>query len=312
MLLDQSIYNVALADSPKDFAEPATRILADDSAVVDRRCFTLVAHRLEGAEKHAGLMDGIALARGGAARRPESHGRFDPATAEEKKKAAQTRRRLETLATVSDPEMAGPGKIMGVLGTELKKLPDDTAARTVHAVGTRLARDGKWAEAREVFGLLATQYPGHPLAIEAFRWLVRYHASTEARRRTEIQQKLLLRSVTFDGTSQSGRIIAAGGTVRNTGGPRGSGRCIPPVQPRGDHAVAPVVPRPGAEAGGVRPGVFARPGGVVVLPRCPPATRQARRRRSTSSATTSRTRPARRRWHRGLTRGATASPPNCG
>ena len=74
-------------------------------------------------------------------------------------------------APSSDPELAGPTRSSGVLGTELKKLPDDTAARTAHAVATRLARDGKWAEAREVFGLLATQYPGHPLAIEAFRWL---------------------------------------------------------------------------------------------------------------------------------------------
>lgn len=216
--LDQSAYHTVLADSPKDFAEPATRILAGDSAVTDRRCFTLVAHRLEGAEKHTGLMDGITLGRGGAARRAETAGMFDPAAVEEKKKASHTRRRLEALTTVNDPEMAGPGKLMGMLSSELKKLPDDTAARTVHTVATRLANDGKWAEAREVFGLLATQYPGHPLAVEAYRWLVRYHASTEARRRTEIQQKLVLKNVSFDEVANAGGRIAPG-TVRTAGGP---------------------------------------------------------------------------------------------
>ncbi|HEV3436833.1 MAG TPA: sugar-binding protein, partial [Gemmata sp.] len=218
--LDQSVYSAALADSPRDFTEHAIRILADDSAVVDRRCFTLVAHRLQDAEKHANLMDGISLVRNGPARRAEDVGTFDPTTAEEKKKAAQTRRHLETLAAVSDPEMAGPGKMMGLLGIELKKLPDDTAARTAHALASRFAREGKWAEAREVFGILASQYPGHPLAIEAYRWLVRYHASSEARRRTEIQQKLLLQSVSFEsasGLSPSLRLTS--GSVAQAGGP---------------------------------------------------------------------------------------------
>lgn len=218
VLLDQSIYHPTLADSPKDFAELATRIAADDAVITDRRCFTLVAHRLDGAEKHTGLMDGITLTRGGPARRAESVGTLDPAVAEEKKRAAQSRRRLESLTTLSDPEMAGPDKLMGLLDSELKKLPDDMAARTVHAVGNRLAGNGQWAEAREVFGLLATRYPGHPLAIEAYRWLVRYHASTEARRRTEIQQKLMLRLVKFDEVTPTGGRIAPG-TVRSTGGP---------------------------------------------------------------------------------------------
>jgi hypothetical protein len=214
--MDQSVYSTALADSPKDYAEPAVRILADDSAVTDRRAFLLVSHlqSLVGAEKHAGLMEGIVLPRGGTARRPEVAVALDPEAMAEKKKASQTRRRLEGLAAVGDPEFAGADKVLAMLGVELKAMPMDTAARTAHAVATRLARDGKWAEAREVYGLLATQYPGHPLAIEAFRWLTRYHASSEARRRTEIQQKLMLKNVTFE--SDGGAVKQASGTVRNT------------------------------------------------------------------------------------------------
>ncbi|MBY0455821.1 MAG: hypothetical protein K2V38_00630, partial [Gemmataceae bacterium] len=67
--LDQAAFSPKLNDSPKDFAEAATRVLAGDGAVTDRRCFVLVSHRLQGAEGHAGLMDGITLAPGGVARR---------------------------------------------------------------------------------------------------------------------------------------------------------------------------------------------------------------------------------------------------
>ncbi len=219
--LDQSVYCAALDDSPRDFAEPATRIVADDDAVVDRRCFTLVAHRLQDAEKQTNLMDGIVLVRGGVARRPETAATFDPTNAEERKRAATTRRLLESFGMNNDAELAGPSKMLGNLLVELKKLPDDVAARTAHALANRLARDGKWAEAREIYGVLASQYPGHPLAIEAYRWLVCYHASTEARRRIEIQQKLLMQSVAFEplGGSASNIRLASGGGVQSSGGP---------------------------------------------------------------------------------------------
>jgi len=212
VLMDQSLYQTALADSPKDFAEPATRILADDAAVVDRRAYALVAHRLDGAEKHPTLMEGIILAPGGSARRKETGRAIDPTMMEDKKNAVEARRRLEAMLTIGDPEVAGADKIVGRLGIELNKMPDDIAARTAHAVATRLAHNGQWAEAREVFGLLSSRYPGHPLAIEGFRWLTRYHASSEARRRTEIQQKLLIKTVSFDALPGSGRVIATAGT----------------------------------------------------------------------------------------------------
>ena len=158
----------------------------------------LVAHRLQGAETHANLMDGVALAPGGTARRAAAATYLDPAAAAEKQKAVQLRRNVEGLAGINDPELGGADKMMAALRTELKKMPDDVAARTAYSVGTRLVREGKWTEAREVFGMVAIYYPGHPLAVESFRWLARYHASTEARRRNEIQQKLSLKSVTLD------------------------------------------------------------------------------------------------------------------
>jgi hypothetical protein len=177
----------------------------------------LVSHRLQGSETHANVMEGLpALAPGGTARRKIATTYLDPAAAAEKKKAVQARRNLEALASLKDSDLASVDKLMGSLRMELKKMPDDVAARTAYTVGMRLAHDGKWIEAREVFGLVAIHYPGHPLAVEAFRWLARYHASSEARRRTEIQQKMMLKGVSFDG-SGGGKIAPISGTTTTIG-----------------------------------------------------------------------------------------------
>ncbi len=216
--LDQNAFSTQLNDSPKDYSEHATRILAGDSAITDRRCFVLVAHRLQGSENHANLMDGITLGPGGTARRAAATTYVDPAAASEKQKAVQLRRNIESMAGMSDAELGGPDKLVAALRTEMKKMPDDVAARTAYAVGTRLVRDGKWTEAREVFGTLAIHYSGHPLAVDAFRWLACYHASTETRRRVEIQQKLAIKSATFEGNG-GGKIAPASGTTTTVGGP---------------------------------------------------------------------------------------------
>jgi photosystem II stability/assembly factor-like uncharacterized protein len=210
--LDQTSFQTVLADSPRDYAEPALLILDPNAPRMDTRAFALIAHRLEGAEKHASLMEGIVLARGGSARRPDPTAPLDPAAVEERKQASQTRRRLEGMAASSDPEFAGVEKILGILGTQAAALPDDVAARTVHTIASGLVRDGRWAEAREAFGLLAARYPGHPLALEGYRWLLRYHSSSEARRRAEIQQKLVIQEVTFDALPGAEKVVATGGT----------------------------------------------------------------------------------------------------
>jgi photosystem II stability/assembly factor-like uncharacterized protein len=212
--LDLTEFHKGLGGSPKEYAEPAARVLIGDSTLTGRQCFKLIAHRLEGSEKHTGLMGGVALAHGGAARRPEAASTLDPTAAAERQRAAQARRHLEGLAAVTDREVGGADKVMAALGAQLKTMPDDVAARTAFAVGTRFARAGQWAEAREVFGLLTEKYPGHPLAVEAFRWLTRYHASSEARRRVEIQQKMAFRQVAFEANpGAANRVVPAGGST---------------------------------------------------------------------------------------------------
>ena len=47
---------------------------------------------------------------------------------------------------MTDTELGGPDKILAALGADLKAMPDDIAARTAFAVGTRFANAGKWAD----------------------------------------------------------------------------------------------------------------------------------------------------------------------
>ena len=100
------------------------------SAADEAHPHALIAHRLEGAEKHTSLMEGIVLGRGGEARRKETASETDNAMLEVLKKAAQTRRHLEGLAASPVGGIAGFEKVIATLGEEVKRLPADTAARS--------------------------------------------------------------------------------------------------------------------------------------------------------------------------------------
>jgi hypothetical protein len=209
--IDLTEFHRVLRESPQETAEPGARILVSDATAAERRCLKLVAHRLPGAETHAGLMDGIVLGRGGVARRPEPPAdSADLASINEAKKVGQARRHLEGLARMTDKELGGADKVLAILTAQTKGMPDEVAARTVFGVGMSLAKAGNWAEAREVFSILSEKYPGHPLAVDGYRWLVRYHASSETRRRVEIQQKVVFGQVSFNAVSERPNQVVRG------------------------------------------------------------------------------------------------------
>ena len=60
--------------------------------------------------------------------------------------------------------------------------------RAAYAVGEQYAREGQWNLARETFLMMVDRYPAHPRTPDAFRWLIRHNCSSEARRRQELGQ----------------------------------------------------------------------------------------------------------------------------
>ena len=190
--LDLTAFHTELADSAKGYAETAAALL--DATVPDAERFRLIAHRLSGAEQHTALMQGIDLAEGGTARRKRT---AINVPLPELEKAVAARRRIETLT--GDAETMLTQTIDG-----LRWMPDDMAARAAVAAGMRFVKQGQWTAARELFALTAERYAGYPEAVEAVRWLVRYHASGEVRRRIELGHHPVFLKAAFAPVEASG------------------------------------------------------------------------------------------------------------
>src|SRR5207302_126301 len=101
-------------------------------------------------------------------------------------KAVQKRRTLEALIRGDGVDLAKPEQVLAQIMPALNDMPPDHGARAAYALAQQFAQAGQWVLAREAYLMMADRYPNHPLALEAYRWLVRYQSSGEARRRQEL------------------------------------------------------------------------------------------------------------------------------
>lgn len=181
-----------LGDSARGFAEPAVHILGGTCGETpDKRSFRLVSGRIADAAKHGELMGGTALGYGGTARRAAPAEDSDPEQIADAEKAARERRNLAALGQPNWGRLTDSGALLAQIGPVLDKLPADQGAMAALRIAEGYARAGQWPLAREAFMLLAQRYPAHPAAATGYRWLVAYHASSEARRREELGQFVL-------------------------------------------------------------------------------------------------------------------------
>lgn len=194
---DQTAFAKQLLDSPAGFAEPACTILGVLPPA--RRCFAAVSTHLpkEDTEKHTALFDGIDVVEGGPARRkmPVFDGVLDQLIAD-REQLLTKRQQLGQLIAAAE-NAGGAEKSLARIATELKRLPDDVAAKTCIGLARQLAADGKWVAAREMHLLAIQKYSAFPETVEAVRWLSRYYASGEARRRAELLNKLIVSDIAF-------------------------------------------------------------------------------------------------------------------
>jgi photosystem II stability/assembly factor-like uncharacterized protein len=175
-----------LQATPRDFAAKAAALLGETMARSSGvRYFHLLDSTIPGAGQHKDLMQGVELAPGGVARRKQP----DVATlSPEQQKAARTLRDLHALVYAPESKLVDAGRSLSQVGPTLATLPDDQAATTAFALARHYADIGQWPYAKEVFLLLTDRYPTHPLAADAYRWLIRLNASSEVRRRYELAQ----------------------------------------------------------------------------------------------------------------------------
>jgi hypothetical protein len=134
-------------------------------------------------------MQGVILAPGGLARRA-----LPPveATAAEVVKAVRQRSALRAMAEAPAGGLTGPERVLAQIGPMLQDMPEDQAAPAAYGVARQYVRLGQWGLAREAFLLMTERYPTHPLTVEAYRWLIRHNSSSEARRRHDLGQFLVV------------------------------------------------------------------------------------------------------------------------
>ncbi|HEX3148135.1 MAG TPA: YCF48-related protein [Gemmataceae bacterium] len=175
-----------LGESAKDYAATAARLWED---VCDVPGFRLVATRLKDTDGQLRFFDGIALAPGGAARREQTVlSTKDEAARAEMMKVLEKKRNVQAVIDGHAGAIASPDQALSALGDAIRDLPAMDAGKALYTAATAYAKSGQWSMAREAYLLLLDKYPGHPLAVDAAHWLVRFQSSSEARRRFELGQ----------------------------------------------------------------------------------------------------------------------------
>ncbi len=203
IMLDLNEVSPRLEASPRDFAGAAATLLADAPASMPSpRMYRLLASRVEGAAAHRTLMQGVNVAAGGSARRTLAPLKEMDA---EVVKAARARRNLQALAEVDAGKLTDPNRLLAQVVPTLANLPEHQGAPAAFAVANQYARMGQWTLAREVFLALVDRYPAHPLAADAYRWLIRHNTSSEARRRHELNQFAVVAETSTRAVDKAGR-----------------------------------------------------------------------------------------------------------
>jgi photosystem II stability/assembly factor-like uncharacterized protein len=193
--LDLSRISQRLETTIRDFAgESATILSAAPPAFPPVQYFHLAVSSLDGAAAHLNLMQGFDLAPGGTARRRQT---LLPLSDPELDRVVRARRNLERLAEAPPSPLNDPNKLLGQIEPILVSMPEKQAVPAAFTIAQQLAKKGQWSLAREAFIALVKRYPAHPLAAESCRWLIRHDASSEARRRYELNQYWVLTQSTL-------------------------------------------------------------------------------------------------------------------
>jgi photosystem II stability/assembly factor-like uncharacterized protein len=184
--LDMTALKPRLQTSARDFASPAVGLLANSvTNLPATRYYHLLDGRTAGAANHRDLMQGVELAPGGVARRKLVQ---SAELSDELEKALRARRNLEVLAESPAGPLTDSNRILAQVGPTLASMPDEDAALAAFALANQYVHLGQWPLAREIFLLMVDRYSTHPLAVDAYRWLIRHNSSSEARRRHELGQ----------------------------------------------------------------------------------------------------------------------------
>lgn len=173
-------YGARLGVSYADASDSALALLHESY----RRCesavdFRLAAARLEGAQSHRLLTSGLSFPPGSAARRTLG---APNAVAKDAIKRAQLKKNLLAIAEHST-SIVPPDRLVAQIQEASGQFERDQAAQVIYYLAQRLIERGNWELAHNTFELLIQHHPDHALSRQAYRWLISYQVSGEARQR---------------------------------------------------------------------------------------------------------------------------------
>lgn len=168
-----------LQGTVREFAMNAHGLLVDRYTPLPRQ---RTHHRLTTDTKPTGdrhWMEGLDLKAGETKREMKADAQTDV------KLAVAMQQRRSAISRAENLE--SPTQVLKLVPPLLDKLPEEHAALAAFIIAGRFAERGEWYCAQEFYLYLVDRAPAHPLAPEAYRWLLQLNASSEARRRHELK-----------------------------------------------------------------------------------------------------------------------------
>lgn len=171
-----------LLESYQDAAEVGRALMAETYAPIESAAyFTLLEATFEKPPRGTTLLAGAEAAPGSPCRRLLDP--IDEAALTNAEKQSQKKTTLLAIAS-SPSRLVTPEALLASLHEATEELTLDQAGQTIFQIGRQHVEHGRWELARAVFQELLESQPQHPLALEAYRWLIGYYASSEALLRT--------------------------------------------------------------------------------------------------------------------------------
>lgn len=205
-------FSSQLAESYADAAEAGMALRHERYAAAESASsFVLIKSRLEGADRHQSLVQGTSIGSGARRVLPPAPENVDAIQAVIEKK-----RNLLAIANRTDG-IGRPEMLLAQLQETLGTLGPAPAGNALFQIGRRYAEQGRWDFAQATFIYFVQTYPQHPLAIEAYRWLLAYQVSGEARLRYAKLAVIEHQRVQF---AKSEKDSSAPGDVRQSTGRR--------------------------------------------------------------------------------------------
>jgi hypothetical protein len=164
-------------------AEPRGLLQDEPAAVPPTWAFRLLAGDAAEEQNRRDLFGGLALPRGGEARREALPGSSEGSGG--RPRGGEKRGYIQAILERSERMGWSAEQLLAQTNQLTRDLDEASAGRIVYQLADRYRRTGRWALAAETFQAMADRYPEHSLTPQALLWLVQFYASEEAAWRVE-------------------------------------------------------------------------------------------------------------------------------